>query len=64
VPGPKRVLFFLHVQKTGGAALTGAVSNRFAARECLLLHYSPQPELHDLARFRYLSGHVLANGAP
>ncbi len=37
----KRTLFFLHVQKTGGATLTGAISNRFADDECLPIYYSP-----------------------
>jgi hypothetical protein len=46
------------VQKTGGAALTGAISNRFAERECLLLYYSPPPDISDLETFRYVSGHL------
>jgi hypothetical protein len=54
----KRRLFFLHVQKTGGAALTGAISNRFAERECLLLYYSPEPDVSNADSFRYISGHV------
>ncbi len=54
----KRTLFFLHVQKTGGATLTGAISNRFAEDECLLVYYSPEPDVSDADSFRYISGHV------
>lgn len=55
---PKRQLFFLHVPKTGGATLTGALSNRFAARDCLLLYYPPQPDVGSLDSLRYVSGHL------
>jgi Sulfotransferase family len=58
VPGSKRKLFFLHVRKTGGAALTGAISQRFSRRECQLLYYPPEPSVYDLDGFRYVSGHV------
>lgn len=55
---PKRQLFFLHVPKTGGATLTGVLSNRFAARDCLLLYHPPQPDVSGIDSFRYLSGHL------
>ena len=54
----KRRLFFLHTQKTGGAALTGSIANHFAAADCLLLYYSPEPDVSDLDDYRYVSGHV------
>ncbi len=54
----KRRLFFLHVQKTGGAAVTGSIANRFAAPDCLLLYYSPEPDVSDLNAYNYVSGHV------
>jgi hypothetical protein len=54
----KRRLLFLHVQKTGGSTLTGAVSNRFAAAETLQLYYFPEPDLSNLGAFRYITGHV------
>jgi hypothetical protein len=58
-PGPaKRSLLFLHVPKTGGAALTGVLSNRFAAGDCLQLYFGPEPDLRNLERFRYVSGHL------
>jgi len=44
--------------KTGGATLTGALANRVAARDSLLLYYRPQPDLRDLDRYRYVSAHV------
>lgn len=55
---PKSRLFFLHVQKTGGAALTGAISNRFRECDCLLLYYSPEPDVSGVDSLRYVSGHV------
>jgi hypothetical protein len=54
----KRQLFFLHTQKTGGAALTGSIANRLAAADCLLLYYSPEPDVGELDAYRYVSGHV------
>ncbi|HKH22929.1 MAG TPA: sulfotransferase family 2 domain-containing protein [Solirubrobacterales bacterium] len=55
---PKRKLFFLHVQKTAGATVTGSIVNRFAEPESLLLYYSPEPDVSDLEPYRYVSGHV------
>jgi hypothetical protein len=55
---PKTALLFLHVHRTGGAALTGVLANRFAARDCLELYTGPEPDLGDLDRLRYVSGHV------
>jgi hypothetical protein len=57
----KRSLVFLHVHKTGGSALTGALSNRFAASDCLQLYFGPEPDLAGLERFRYVSGHLSAS---
>jgi hypothetical protein len=54
----KRQLFFLHVQKTGGATLTGALSNRFAACDTLQLYYSPEPDVSGVDSYRYVAGHV------
>jgi hypothetical protein len=51
----------MHVHKTGGAALTGVLANRFAARDCLELYFGPEADLSDLDRFRYVSGHVHAS---
>jgi len=60
--GPaKRALFFLHVPKTAGATLTGILSNRFATRDCLHLYDGPAPDLSELERFRYVSGHLSAD---
>jgi hypothetical protein len=57
--GPlKRSLLFLHVPKTGGSTLTGVLSNRFAPDDCLSLYFGPEPDLKDLDRFRYITGHV------
>jgi hypothetical protein len=53
-----RALLFLHIHKTGGSTLTGALSNRFAARDCLSLYFGPEPDLGDLERFRFISGHL------
>lgn len=51
----------MHVHKTGGAALTGVLANRFAASDCLELYFGPEADLSDLDRFRYVSGHVHAS---
>lgn len=56
----KRSLLFLHVHKTGGSALTGVLGTRFAARDCAELYFPPEPDLSDLDRFRYVSGHLNA----
>ncbi len=55
---PKASILFLHVQKTGGATLTGVLANRFAASDCLELYTGPTPDLSELDRLRYVSGHV------
>jgi hypothetical protein len=54
----KRQLLFLHVNKTAGSTLTGVLSNRFVARDCLALYFGREPEVHDLQRFRYITGHL------
>jgi hypothetical protein len=54
----KSTLFFMHVPRTGGAALTGVLENRFAASDCLELHHGPEPDLSDIGRFRYIAGHL------
>ena len=51
-------MLFLHVPKTGGASLTGVLGNRFAAGDCLELYTGPEPDLGDLDRLRYVSGHM------
>ena len=53
-----RALLFLHIRKTGGAALTGVLSNRFAESDCLLRYSPPAPDLQGLGRYRYVAGHV------
>lgn len=59
MPGPaEQTLFFLHIRKTGGAALTGVISNRFAESNCLLRYSAPEPDLEDLERYRYVASHV------
>jgi hypothetical protein len=57
----KTSLLFLHLPKTGGAAFTGALGNRFAAGDCLELYFGPAPDLSEVDRFRYLSGHFDAS---
>jgi hypothetical protein len=54
----KRQLLFLHVPKTAGSTLTGVLSNRFAAHDCLALYWGPEQDSADLQRFRYISGHL------
>ncbi len=51
----------MHVHKTGGSALAGALGNRFAADECLELYFGGEPDLNDLDRFRYVTGHLDAS---
>jgi hypothetical protein len=57
----KRTLLFLHIPKTGGATITGVLSTRFAEEDCLPLYLGPPPELSDLDRFRYVTGHFTAS---
>jgi hypothetical protein len=51
----------MHVAKTGGAALTGVLGNRFAAGDCLEFYFGPAPDLSDVDQFRYVSGHFDAS---
>jgi hypothetical protein len=44
----------MHVHKTGGAALTGVLANRFAARDCLELYAGLEPDLSQIDRYRYV----------
>jgi hypothetical protein len=53
-----KTLLFMHVPKTGGAALSGVLGNRFAASDCRELYYGPEPDLSDVDRYRYVAGHV------
>jgi hypothetical protein len=57
-PRAKRSLLFLHVSKTGGTTFGQAISNRFSAEACLSLYRAPQPDLTDIDRYRYVSGHL------
>jgi hypothetical protein len=57
---PKRTLLLLHVQKTGGTAVSGALANRFAAPDCLNLYFGPEPDLGDIGRYRFVTGHITA----
>jgi hypothetical protein len=54
-------MLFMHVPKTGGAALSGALANRFAQSDCLELYFGPERDLSDVDRFRYVTGHVDAS---
>jgi hypothetical protein len=54
-------MLFIHVPKTGGAALNGALANRFAQSDCLELYFGPERDLSDVDRFRYVSGHFDAS---
>jgi hypothetical protein len=57
--GPtRRSLLFLHVAKTGGTTFGQVISNRFPAEDCLSLYVAPQPDLADLDRYLYVSGHL------
>jgi len=56
----KRTLLFIHIPKTGGATATGLLSSRFANEDCLPLYQRPAPDLDDLDRFRYVTGHLTA----
>jgi hypothetical protein len=55
-----RTLLFIHIPKTGGATATGVLSTRFADEDCLPLYQRPAPDLDDLDRFRYVTGHLTA----
>jgi hypothetical protein len=57
----KTSLLFMHVPKTGGAALTGVLANRFATGDCLELYFGPEPDLSEVDRYRYVSGHIDAS---
>jgi hypothetical protein len=54
-------MLFLHVQKTGGAALSGVLGNRFAAGDCLELYFGPDPDLSRIDRYRFITGHFDAS---
>jgi hypothetical protein len=58
---PKTSLLFLHIPKTGGATATGVLSTRFAEADCLPLYQGPAPDLGDVDRFRYITGHLTAS---
>jgi hypothetical protein len=60
---PKTSLLFLHIPKTAGATATGVLSTRFADEDCLPLYLGPAPDLTNLDRFRYVTGHVTASFA-
>jgi hypothetical protein len=48
----------MHVQQTGGTTLSGALANRFAASDCLSLYFGPEPDLSEIDRYRFVTGHV------
>lgn len=53
-----RALLLLHVRKTGGTSLGGALGNRFAADECLPLYDREPPSTGEVRAHRFISGHV------
>ncbi|HET8975412.1 MAG TPA: hypothetical protein VFN15_02185, partial [Solirubrobacterales bacterium] len=53
-----RALLFLHVRKTGGTSLGGALGNRFAAAECLPLYDREPPSTGEVRAHRFVSGHL------
>ena len=53
-----RALILLHIRKTAGTTLAGALGNRFAADDCLFLYDRAAPEERFLDRYRYVTGHL------
>ena len=55
---PGRALVLLHIRKTAGTTLAGALGNRFAADDCLFLYDRAAPEERLLDRYRFVTGHL------
>ena len=57
----ERSLLFLHVRKTGGTSFYRVLSNRFAARDCLVLAHGPAHRARDFDALRFIAGHFDAS---
>ncbi|MGZ5325652.1 MAG: hypothetical protein ACXWGV_10355 [Solirubrobacterales bacterium] len=54
----RRSLLLVHVRKTGGTSLGGALGNRFPANECLSLYDREPPSAEAVRAHRFVAGHV------
>jgi hypothetical protein len=54
----ERALLLVHVRKTGGTSLGGALSNRFAAAQCIRLYNRRPPSSQEVRAHRFATGHV------